>query len=107
MHEASDTWLQSLAVWPAPGASKYMIFEEKVSSTGNTGATSASRAPTIRVRVPASAPVWPPVTGQSKACLSMTSAASWMSRASCGDDVVRSTIQAPFLAARRMPSDAR
>ena len=104
MQEARLTWLQSLAVWPPPGWSKYMTFAEKVSRMGSTGAASSSVAPTMSVRVPSSAPFWPPVTGQSKACLSSTSAASWMSRASCGELVVRSMSQAPRLATRMSPS---
>ena len=61
----------------------------------------------MSVRVPARAPSSPPVTGQSTACLSMTSAASWMSRASWGEEVVRSTIQAPLRTVRMSPSVVR
>ena len=90
MEAASDTWLASLAAWPLPGPPKQKILEEKASSSSRTGAMSASVAPTISVRVPACAPASPPVTGQSKACLPMVSAASAMSRASSGELVVRS-----------------
>ena len=107
MQEARLTWLQSLAVWPPPGTSKYMILEENDSRMGSTGAACSAVAPTMSVSVPSSAPFWPPVTGQSKACLSSTSAASWMSRASCGELVVRSMSQAPRFATRMRPSVER
>ena len=107
MQEARETWLQSLAVWPPPGTSKKKRLDEKHSSTGSTGAAASSVTPMISVRVPSIAPCSPPVTGQSKACLSSTSAASWMSRASCGELVVRSMSQAPFLAVRMSPSVER
>ena len=107
IEQAKLTWLQSLAVWPAPARSKKKIRDEKLSRMGRTGAASASEMPAIRVRVPATAPASPPVTGQSKAWTSLTAAASWISRASRGEDVVRSMSQLPLRALASRPSPAR
>ena len=107
MAPASETWLQSLAAWPAPGRPNQKMRLEKASRAPSSGAAWASVAPAMRVRVPASAPSWPPVTGQSKAVTSMAAAASESSRASSGRDVVRSTRNVPGSAADSRPSGPR
>lgn len=107
MLEARATWLASLAAWPLPAPPKQKIVRENVSRTGRIASMSRSVAPAISVRVPAMAPASPPVTGISKACLPMVSAASAISRASSGELVVRSTRYAPSLAEASRPSPER
>ena len=73
---ATSAWFTSFAPWPAPGGPQWTIFFPMAARTGRTASSAAASPPTMMVSVPASAPVGPPLTGQSRAWIPLARAAS-------------------------------
>ena len=87
--------LQILAAWPAPPSPQCTPRLPIMSKNGSPLAKAASDPPTIKVRLPASAPTTPPDTGASRHRTPAASARLWSSRAVATSIVEQSIRSAP------------
>ena len=95
---ASFTWL------PAPTGPQCTHFSPTALKMGSARASAASLAPTMRSRVPFSAPFLLPVTGASTKSSPWARARASMLRAWSGPMVLKSTSSCPFRAVESRPS---
>ena len=100
--------LQILAVWPLPEGPAWMIVRPIARSIGSARAKASASPPTMKVRVPASAPIVPPDTGASIICKPLAAASAATARAVSTSIVEQSISSAPGLAcASDAPSGPR
>ncbi|MNS26471.1 hypothetical protein D3C72_583980 [compost metagenome] len=95
MWMASSMLLHILAIWPAPSAPAWNRFCPMQARMGLAASKSADSPPTIKVRVPAAAPVTPPETGASRKRMPRAFAASPTARAEATSMVEQSITCAP------------
>lgn len=102
---ASDILLQSLAICPPPALPQLKKFLPIHSRIGLTLLNICSfYAPTIKVKVPADAPVTPPDTGASMYVKLCCFAFLFRSSAAIGEIVLQSIIRLSFFAFLKIPN---
>ncbi len=107
MEMPSSMLLQIFATWPVPAPPQCTMFLPMWARVGLMVSNSAGSAPTMNVRVPASAPPVPPDTGASAMGLPCAAAAAATSRAECGSMVLESTRVTPRRTPASTPSSPR
>mmetsp|Transcript_26393 Transcript_26393/g.102880 ORF Transcript_26393/g.102880 Transcript_26393/m.102880 type:complete len:226 (-) Transcript_26393:226-903(-) len=96
MFEHMVTWFPALVCCPHPAGPIWAIVPENVSRIGLTRSRTSCSPPTNTERVPFLAPTSPPLTGASRANFPAELAASDISTARDGSDVVISTMIPPL-----------
>ncbi len=104
MTTATTTWLQTFATWPAPDGPTWTIVLPRAWRTGSARSKSASVPPTMIDRVPAIAPLSPPLTGASSIAAPAAAARAAISRATRGEMELMSMASQPGRAASSAPS---
>src|SRR3546814_15195228 len=84
-------WFTILVSWPAPLGPIRVTARAKVSITGRARSKGSGSPPHMTVRVPFSAPAWPPETGASMKAMPRSLPAAASSRATSAEAVVLST----------------
>ncbi len=101
---ASTDWLISLTACPDPGLPHWWTVPN-VSRIGSTRSMVSASPPAMTARVPAAAPCGPPLTGQSRATMPRSAAASASSIAVAGPIVEASMSTDPVRMTSRSPPD--
>ncbi len=96
--------LQILAAWPAPASPARMTFRAMGASVSRTASKSSAAQPTMKARVPASAPTVPPETGASAMRKPAAAASAATARADSTSMVEQSIRRAPAWALGKMSS---
>jgi hypothetical protein len=103
----SSRLLQILAACPVPESPQCTMFLPMWARIGPIRSNNASAAPTMKVKLPLSAPPVPPETGASAIGLPRLAAAAATSRAVCGSMVLESMSGTPLDTPVSTPSSPR